>query len=369
MKVFHNSARKLIVQGFLVTLTLLIFGTNIVNSQNRSEQILDWTLPFHECTSRISDNTNVERVASDNDGFLQLLSSTGSFQSYDVVNKSVAWTNSFGSEFISNHESAENHLFLASKIDGNSEEVVVRAISKLTGITIWQTLLPFSEYLLLKRSESHLNVVSKNNVTALSLEKGTKSWSTSNLLGFGINDFDGNEQKSYEKTQDLILELLKSESLDLELVSANLVDNESVVVGSNNGDLDYFLINDRKKIWSMKAGGEITSINKLSDNSLLVGSLDNFLYRYSAKSGNLVWKRRLPFRIGSEPLIANQTAIVANKGSDAIFFVNLESGKLVNQIILSESQLVTGNILLTGSTLVIPTTKGVFVFRQFLCGK
>ncbi len=334
------------------------------------EKVADWSLPFQPCRVKIADIANTSYIASDNGDILLILSSTGSLISLDPLTNTFLWNIDLGSEFISNYESSNKSLFVVSKIALNSEIVTLRAISKITGITIWQVDLPFSDVLTLKRIKDHLLVFYDQDVAGFNVESGSKKWSIKAKhakLSIGDEFLDELNQERYLYFRGIAFGLFEDDGVKYESITALFATNESVTVGETNGKLSFYDISKLKKVWSFKAGGKITSITRTADDTVLVSSLDNFLYLLTLKDGNLRWKRRLPFRITDRPLVIDHIAVVGNKGNDKIFFVDLDSGKILNQISLPESEYLTANLLFIRTKIIVPTTHGVFTYSQDQC--
>lgn len=370
MKLLFNLPGKLFYSAFSLAFVLLSIGITVGNSQDIPEKKIDWTLPFTACPTKITNENDVTRIASDNGESIYIMSSTGFLKSIEFSTNLPSWGIDLGSELVSNLEINNKALFVVSKSEMNSKIVTVRAISKLTGITIWRSELPFSGNLFLKKKDSHLMAFSDNFVASINSDDGSIQ-----SLADGEIDFsnlpddlsDDPEHRLLPLNGEINSELFQNDGISHEAISEISSMDDSLIVGDVNGSLISYDRSSGKRLWSTKAGGKITSINRLEGQFVLVGSLDNFLYMFSSKSGNLKWKRRLPYRITEHPFIYDQIAVIGNRGNDKVYFVSLESGKILNQINLPDSGYLTANLLMLHDKLILPTTRGLYIYSQKPC--
>ncbi len=354
-----------------LTLIFIAFGQMVGDAQVLKEQgETDWTRPFHPCRSKIAKENNTDYLASDNGESLYLLSSTGSLSSIDLNKDFILWEVDLGLKFVSNLEIDDKALFIVTKNDLNNEAVTVRSISKLTGITIWQADFSFAEKVFLKRKESHLAAFSDYYVATFDLATGEvqsrKKVDFKNFIDLdGLAKYISSEFEMVSRPQ--YFEIIQNYGVLDKTISEISLINRSLILGDSSGSLISYDKSSGERLWTAKAGGKITSITQVGDESVLAGSLDNFLYLYASITGNLKWKRRLPFRITDQPLISDKIAVIGSKGNDQIFFVDLETGKILNHISLPDSEYLTANLLHIQDKLVFPTTNGIFIYSQNPC--
>lgn len=86
--------------------------------------------------------------------------------------------------------------------------------------------------------------------------------------------------------------------------------DETVYIGSNDGNLYAINTKTGKQIWSYKTDGSIYSSPTVTDGIVYVGSNDGYIHAVDAKIGNKLWK--LPMRIFNSHrnfLIASPTVV------------------------------------------------------------
>jgi outer membrane protein assembly factor BamB len=114
-------------------------------------------------------------------------------------------------------------------------------------------------------------------------------------------------------------------------------------------------------LWKARTGAQIVDITEVSGN-FLVSSNDGFVYLLAAKSGDRIWKRRLPGRLIGKPLIYNNFALLQTIDGTAALILDLNNGKLVNQILFNENVFSGGSALFLHRRVIIPTNKGLLAF-------
>lgn len=350
-----------------------LYGQN--GEKTSPPKSFDWTLPFTLCGKSISVQTNTKQIASDNEQTVYISNSNGTIESIDVPENENNWTAVLGTEIISNISLDNKNIYIVSKSESEDEYLKLRAISKLTGITNWQkdlrktpgvyleasgNLFVFADAYLLVIDPEDGSTVTEVNEQMDSSEKSIYLKFQSSLI-HGLN-LNISENHSKESAGFFINNGIKTEN-----ITGLTQNSENLIFGSKNGEIHSYNKLKGKKLWSGKAGGEITSLTFFEENKILIGSMDNFLYLFSTEEGNLIWKRRLPGRLTEKPLIRDRVALVANTGSSTGFIIELEKGKVINQISLPDSVYFIGNSLLVNKRIIVPTNRGVLVYTRESC--
>ena len=88
----------------------------------------------------------------------------------------------------------------------------------------------------------------------------------------------------------------------------------------------------------------------------------------SADRGGVLWKRRLPGRISGSPAFTDTNIVLASYGENAAVVIDLHSGRVVNQITLTENNAFTGSpILLSNDSVAAVTNSGVSLWNFGAC--
>ncbi len=143
--------------------------------------------------------------------------------------------------------------------------------------------------------------------------------------------------------------------------------NQMIVVGDDRGNVTNYRDRSGSIWWQFKSGGRVGTIAETEDG-ILVGSFDNFLYMISKYSGDVKWKRRLEGRIVHLPAIRNnELAATISTESDAVV-INSDDGKLLEQISLGSRLFpVADPVFAEGSLLVVPVSTGLVAFSRNGC--
>jgi hypothetical protein len=96
---------------------------------------------------------------------------------------------------------------------------------------------------------------------------------------------------------------------------------------------------------------------------LLVASLDNFVYKYSL-AGARLWKRRLPGRISSQPLVMQRAALFMPFSSSAGVVLELRDGRQINLLPTGEEIASSASPIVVGAVVLLTTEHGLLAFAQ-----
>ncbi len=374
MGLLHNLTERIFFATLLLFFLTAIIGRIPIYSQNSIDEVVDWTLPFNGCHKLISDKKNIEDVASDNELNLYLITSNGLMQSVNSKNFKSNWEIDLGSKVISNTVIGEKSVYIASKSVEVATGTVLRSVSKLTGVTLWQISIEATDEIYLSRNDQILFVFSPIYIISIDIKNGQRNWkilqnSSMNLLSKNglVDILEKNEKENIEIAILRKREIFELNRVDNQTVTEVLESKNSFIIGDKLGNIYSLSKSGTKKFWNRKTGGEITSISYIYDNKVLISSLDNFLYLFSIGDGSLIWKRRLPYRITIKPLIKGSIALIVSSGSQTLFLIDLQKGKTVNQISLTGTSYFAGNVLMINEFIVIETNGGIIAFSQKAC--
>lgn len=109
------------------------------------------------------------------------------------------------------------------------------------------------------------------------------------------------------------------------MVSAPVISDNIVYVGSADGHL--FAINDNtgKESWSFKSDGPIHSIPIVAEGMVYFGSYDHHIYGLDAETGNMNWKFNTGQMIVSSPVYINGKVMIGSRSAD-LFALNASTG-------------------------------------------
>jgi outer membrane protein assembly factor BamB len=101
----------------------------------------------------------------------------------------------------------------------------------------------------------------------------------------------------------------------------------------------------------------------LVGESLLVASLDNFVYLFNPKGAKL-WKKQLPGRLSSQPLTLEDAALFMPLSSSFAIVLGLRDGKQVNTLPTGEEITSSASPIVVGDAVIVTTEHGLLAFAR-----
>ena len=368
-----NASTKKILRAIISgILPVILWATFAVGAESRDSPEFD--KPFKVC--RIYPNTGgaVQTAASDNEQNLIYTNENNFLSSVNPESSIENWRSQTGGKIsptiISDNESI---YFLSSFVDESQETIyTLNSISQKTGIANWQKKLAgYREIRLSESVEQNTIYLTAENRSILAVAKtdGTQKW-TKNLRSKIISITALPNNRLSVLTEESLIKLSNSGG---ELISENKIRKNPS--GNSIGSDAYLLLgyangeflkissagNAENVLWKIKAGGNISSVIEI-ENEVLISSFDNFLYLYSISSGKLRWKRRVSGRINIKPLIVKNYAIVLSSTDSIASIVDLDGGKIVNQIKIEDGNYFSDDPIVLGKFIIFPTFRGIYLF-------
>ena len=135
-----------------------------------------------------------------------------------------------------------------------------------------------------------------------------------------------------------------------------------VYFGSGDGYLYAVNVKSGKLIWRKRTGASVQSVVRTNDE-LLVASLDNFVYKFSL-AGAKLWKKQLPGRISSQPLVGRTGALFTPLSSSVGVVLEIRDGRQVNSLPVGEEITTSASSIAVGNTVLLTAEHGLLAFRQ-----
>jgi outer membrane protein assembly factor BamB len=138
--------------------------------------------------------------------------------------------------------------------------------------------------------------------------------------------------------------------------------NETVYFGAADGYVYALNSVNGKKIWRTRTGAGVQAVVRV-DETLLVASLDNFVYLFTLK-GARVWKRQMPGRLAAQPLTASGAALFTPLSSSEGIVLGLHDGRPVNSLPTGEEITTSAAPIAVGDAILLTTEHGLLAFAQ-----
>jgi outer membrane protein assembly factor BamB len=296
----------------------------------------------------------------------------GTLVAIEASGGKIVWRSQLGGEIVSNTLFEDNKLFLVNKIIVENEpEFVLRAISATTGLTLWQKNLSLndSSRIFVSANNNSIVIVSETG-QILSADKtaGAEIWRkelqtqiTAAPLLFENKIFIGTIENKIAAFSAAGGESVSTLNLRNSPTGNFFVSASAIIVGDRAGSVSAFRVADRKLLWKARAGAQIVDITEISGN-FLISSNDGFVYLLAAKTGDRIRKRRLPGRLIVKPVVRQKFALLQTIDGTSALILDLDNGKLVNQISFNDNVFSANNALFLHERVVISTNKGLLAF-------
>lgn len=138
--------------------------------------------------------------------------------------------------------------------------------------------------------------------------------------------------------------------------------NGAVYFGSGDGFVYAVTAETGRLLWRKRTGAGVEAVAFATD-TLLVASLDNFVYGFSLNGGRL-WKRQLQGRISAQPLTAADGALFTPLSSPAGIVLGLPDGKQINSLPTGEEIATSASPVAVGDAVLLTTGHGLLAFAR-----
>ncbi len=136
------------------------------------------------------------------------------------------------------------------------------------------------------------------------------------------------------------------------------------VIFFGSGDGYVYAVNAQtgQLLWRKRAGAAVQAVVRAGED-LLAASLDNFVYKFSP-TGTRLWKRQLPGRISSQPLLVGEGALFTPLSSALGVVLELRDGRQVNSLPVGGEITSSASSIAVGDTVLLTSEGGLVAFRQ-----
>jgi outer membrane protein assembly factor BamB len=375
---------NLLVFGLFI-LDIFFFNSVAWTQTNSSANLaaaINFDKPLQLCYQNRADKISTAKTASDNEVGLFVAYQNGKIEKISLEKKLTAWISNLGGEIISDITFEHGKVYLITKISSansakekNGEKSIndyfLWSINAETGITFWQ--FPFAS-----GGSVHLNILetklllTSNNETIIAIRKFDGQKIFEKHIGLTLTAAPVfSDNKIYIPTDENTIVVITADTGEIiskirtfqtpaTIVAANA---EKLYWGENAGKVNLVRLSDKSRVWSVRQGGEVASLDLIT-NGILISSFDNFIYLISLQKGKKIWKRRLAGRISVKPLITGNFGVFVTAVDNSVVILDLRDGKIVNQIPLGDKGFILSTPQIVHNLLTFPTTKGIFAFGE-----
>lgn len=299
----------------------------------------------------------------------------GVIVSLQATNGQLNWRSEMGGE-LSASPVANNHMVYVASETGKPEAGVrratgaLRALGREGGVTQWMRTfeMPLRGSLTLANGRL-IGAGSNGRVYAFDSQTGAVVWFHDYGAPFNahpvvsgsrvyVGSEDGNLLAFDEATGKLIWSYRTRGPVRGPVANGQ----EHVYFGSGDGYVYSLNANNGRLNWRSRLGAGVESVVRVGDE-LLVASLDNFVYKFST-TGARLWKRQMPGRISSQPLITHADALFTPLSSSAGVVLELRDGRQVNTLPVGEEISNSASPIAVAKTVLLTTETGLLAFTR-----
>jgi outer membrane protein assembly factor BamB len=354
-------------------------------------------LPFS--LAQTNDKTNAHSIVGDGVDFSQPLTISWKYESNSTLNLTPAfdeeriylplaggtivslmgvsgqlnWRSEVGGELSASPIADQRAVYVASET-GKPESGVrratgaLRALGREGGVTQWMRTLamPLRGGLALSNgklygggSDGAIYAFDSANGQALWVQEYGAPFNSQPVVS-GAHVYIGSEDGTLLALDEQTGKLLWHYKTKGAVRGAVANGNDIVYFGSGDGYVYAVNASNGRLLWRKRTGAGVEAVVRTNEE-LLVASLDNFVYKYSS-TGARLWKRRLPGRISSQPLVSHLGALFMPFSSSAGVVLELRDGRQINLLPTGEEIATSASPIAVGAVVLLTTEHGLLAF-------
>lgn len=299
----------------------------------------------------------------------------GALVSLRASDGDLNWRTELGGEISASPLADERGVYLATETNHAPNDApprvtgALRALGRQSGVTLWMRTLPAPiRGGIVSNRTTIFGGASDGRFYALHKQTGEIAW----VIQLGSPFLSHpvlHENRLYAGAEDGTLLALDVSSGRIHwryrtrgpLRTPVAVAPQTVFVGSSDGFGYALSESDGRLRWRVRTGAGVQSVVQ-TGRGLLVVSLDNFVYLFSFRRGERLWKRQLAGRTAARPLALEDTALFAPLAGDECVVLDLHDGKKVNSLPVGEDNNTAASPVISGGLILVTTRKGLVAF-------
>lgn len=348
-----------------------------------------WSKPFNACWSYKSNQIIGDKVASDNaKGITVFAKLSGILTALNNKSGEVFWNTSIGGKLVSKPFFSGDSLYLliettapdtspiSTETTSENISLIFRSVNILTGLTKQEKIFHPANQLLSFQDErkvvlfyddaGFIIVDSKYGDVSAEIKNNDRNLrvSTVNLLKDIL--FVGTHDKEILLFSAVDGKLLKKISTNSIPENIFWDGRESLIWTDSRGFINALNIETNKIAWKKRSGAALSTVIR-THIGLLVSSLDNFVYMLDEKNGDVIWKKRFSDKLLDISLIGKNAVVILPFDSGVASVLDINNGRLINSLKLSDSEVFQSVSPLSDSDLVFSTADGIIFFSSTIC--
>jgi outer membrane protein assembly factor BamB len=324
---------------------------------------------------RYESNLTLNLTPAFDDGRVYLPLAGGMIVSLTAANGQLNWRSEIGGELSASPAADQSGVYVASETGKSASGArratgALRALGREGGVTQWMRTLamPLHGGLTLGNGKLFAGG-SDGKIYAFDSKNGEVKWSYDYGAPFNsqpvlsgshvyIGSEDGNLLALDEGTGKLLWRYRTRGAVRGPAANGN----DIIYFGSGDGYVYAVNTTSGRLIWRKRTGAGVQAVVRAGEG-LLVASLDNFVYKFSL-AGARLWKRRLPGRISSQPLVTPGAALFMPLSSSTGVVLELRDGRQVNVLPVEEEITTSAAPIAVADVVLLTSEHGLFAFKQ-----
>ena len=373
---FKVGLRKALILWILIVAAALSFAQT--NQKPEPHPVLTVKLDLSQPLTiewRYDSNLTLNLSPAFDDQRIYLPLAGGTIVSLTGESGQLNWRSEMGGELSASPVADEHAVYVASETGKAGSGApratgALRALGRDGGVTQWMRTLamPLRGGLTLANGKL-IAGGSDGKIFAFDSRNGNALWSFDYVAPFNsqpvvsgsriyIGSEDGNLLALDEQSGKLLWRYRTKGAVRGPAANGN----EIVYFGSGDGYVYAVNANSGRLLWRKRTGAAVQAVVRTGDE-LLVASLDNFVYKFSL-SGARSWKRRLPGRISSQPLVTHDAALFMPLSGTAAVVLELRDGRQVNLLPTGVEIATSAAPVAVGEVVLLTTEHGLLAFRE-----
>ncbi|HEY5883774.1 MAG TPA: PQQ-binding-like beta-propeller repeat protein [Pyrinomonadaceae bacterium] len=295
--------------------------------------------------------------------------------SLQAANGQLNWRAEMGGE-LSASPVADNHMVYVASETGKPEAGMrratgaLRALGREAGVTQWMRTfeMPLRGALTLANGKLY-GASSNGRVYSFDSKTGAVRWFHDYGTPFNaqpiVSDarvYVGSEDGNLLAFDDSTGKLLWSYKTKGPVRGPVANGSDEVYFGSDDGHVYAVSVANGRLKWRSRLGAGVQAVAKVGDD-LLVASLDNFVYKFTS-AGTRLWKRQMPGRLSSQPLMTRAEALFTPLSGSAGVVLELRDGKQVNTLPVGEEISNSASPIAVADAVLLTTESGLLAFKR-----
>ncbi|MEP6818142.1 MAG: PQQ-binding-like beta-propeller repeat protein [bacterium] len=348
--------------------------TDKPNAHSRSSERVDFSQPL-TLSWRYESNLTLNLTPAFDDERIYLPLAGGIVVSLIGASGQLNWRSEMGGELSASPVADQRGVYVASetgKPEGGTRAATgtLRELGREGGLTQWMRTLAMPLHGALTLANGKLfGGGSDGKIYAFDSANGEARWFYDYGAAFNsqpvvsgsrvyIGSEDGNLLALDEGTGKLLWHYRTKGAVRGAVANAN----DIVYFGSGDGYVYALNATTGHLLWRKRTGAGVEAVVRAGEE-LLVASLDNFVYKYSL-TGARLWKRRLPGRISSQPLVTPRAALFMPFSGSAGVVLELRDGRQINLLPTGEEIATSAAPIAVGDVVLLTTEHGLLAFAQ-----